>query len=51
MEMEPVSKSSARKPGSLREKIAPNTHPGVKQVRFPEVMMSTLYAEASLRFM
>lgn len=51
MEMEPVSKSSARKPASLREKIAPNTHPGVKQVRFPEVMMSTLYAEASLRFM
>ncbi len=46
MEMEPVSKSSPRKPSSLREKIAQNTqHPvlcGVKQVRFLEVIMSTL---------
>lgn len=46
MEMEPVSKSSTRKPGSLREKIAQNTqHPvlcGIKQVSFLEVMMSTL---------
>ncbi len=54
MEMEPVSKSSPRKPSSLREKIAQNTqHPvlcGVKQVRFLEVIMSTLLGEAFVRF-